>query len=247
MTADWTAFREPSATARVRLFCLPYAGGGAGLYRGWPDSFSEAIDVLPIALPGREMRFGEPAFDCLDTLVETMGEALRPLVDRPYVLFGQSMGALIAHRFALWSADAGLPEPVHLFAAAHRAPQVPRRGPALHRLDRTAFLTRIAAYDSPLRPGPEYAELCDLLEPTLRADFAVVETANLPERWRLSCPVTALCAIDDPTVRIVEMAAWDDVTDGDFELLRFEGGHFFVQNRAVEVQTAVAARLAAWI
>src|SRR5689334_6006959 len=128
----WIAFSQPSADARLRLFCLPFAGGGAGIYRSWPEFFPADIDVLPVALPGREMRFAERPFERLSTLIPALAQAMEPLLDRPYALFGYSMGALIAHRLALHLSSRGFGEPAHLLVAAHRAPGVPRRGPDLH-------------------------------------------------------------------------------------------------------------------
>lgn len=42
--------RRPAAPS-VRLFCLPYAGGGASAYAAWPALFPDDIDVCPVELP----------------------------------------------------------------------------------------------------------------------------------------------------------------------------------------------------
>jgi hypothetical protein len=35
----------------MRLFCLPFAGGGASVYREWPGYFPDDVEVVPIQLP----------------------------------------------------------------------------------------------------------------------------------------------------------------------------------------------------
>jgi medium-chain acyl-[acyl-carrier-protein] hydrolase len=49
--------RRPAA--RLRLFCFPYAGSGAAIYRDWPAGFPPSIEVCAVELPGRgSMRAG---------------------------------------------------------------------------------------------------------------------------------------------------------------------------------------------
>jgi hypothetical protein len=89
--SSWLLHRlNPSA--RMRLFCLPYAGGGASVYRSWPGSFPKEIEVCCVQLPGRENRLAESLFSSIDPLVETMAQALSNAFDRPFALFGHSMG-----------------------------------------------------------------------------------------------------------------------------------------------------------
>ena len=37
---SWIAFRKPNPQARLRLFCFPYAGAGASVFRTWSDSLA---------------------------------------------------------------------------------------------------------------------------------------------------------------------------------------------------------------
>jgi surfactin synthase thioesterase subunit len=227
-STPWAAAGGATASAGLRLFCLPFAGGGSAAYRGWRGRFGGDVDVIPITLPGREMRFAEPAYRALAPLVDAMADGLASLLDRPYALFGYSMGALIAHRLAdrLAAGEAG--EPAHLFAAAHRAPQLARRLEPIHDLPSDAFWHRLGQYNSMPSPVLENRELRDLLEPVLRADFAVVETAGPPPARRLSCPVTAIGGSLDRFVDAAALQAWAAVTTGSFECLTMAGGHFFI-------------------
>src|SRR2546423_15412499 len=99
-TDRWLPSVRPRPGAEVRLFCFPYAGGGASVFRAWADSLPSSVEVRPVQLPGRETRFREPAFTRLPPLVEALAESLRPYLDRPFAFFGHSLGALVAFELA---------------------------------------------------------------------------------------------------------------------------------------------------
>ena len=93
----WVALPRPAAiTAKKRLFCFPFAGGGATAYRKWAGSLGPHIEVCAIQLPGRESRLLDPALDDVDALVAALLEHLPSYFDRPYAFYGHSMGALLA-------------------------------------------------------------------------------------------------------------------------------------------------------
>src|SRR2546421_12668903 len=65
----WFVRHRPNDSARLRLFCLPYAGGGASIFRSWPEGLPESVEVCAIQLPGREARLGEPAYTRITPLI----------------------------------------------------------------------------------------------------------------------------------------------------------------------------------
>ena len=58
----WFAFVKSNPSANLRLFCFPYAGGSAMMYRTWSDFLPTNIEVCPIELPGRGSRMREKAY-----------------------------------------------------------------------------------------------------------------------------------------------------------------------------------------
>src|SRR5689334_8070972 len=121
----WFTSQRPNERARLRLFCFPYAGGGAEIYRLWPQNLPSEVEVCVAQLPGRGMRLREQPFTSLDALVETGTEAIAPLLDKPFALFGHSMGAMISFELAQRLRERGGPQPAHLFVSGRRAPQLP--------------------------------------------------------------------------------------------------------------------------
>ena len=99
-STPWFTSQRPNARARLRLFCFPYAGGGAQIYRLWPQSLPSEVECCVAQLPGRGTRLREQPFTNLDALVEAATEAITPLLDMPFALFGHSMGAMISFELA---------------------------------------------------------------------------------------------------------------------------------------------------
>src|SRR5580765_133219 len=96
----WLPFRQTLAAPRLRLFALPFAGGGASTFRQWPEGLPADIECCAVQLPGRETRYKEPGFVRMANLVAALAESLAPEFDRPFALFGHSMGALVAFELA---------------------------------------------------------------------------------------------------------------------------------------------------
>src|SRR5690242_10574830 len=65
----WTVRWQPAPGARLRLFCLPHAGGGAAVYRMWGKELGPEVEVIAIRPPGRESRYLETPISDMDTMV----------------------------------------------------------------------------------------------------------------------------------------------------------------------------------
>ncbi|MFC3374386.1 thioesterase II family protein [Rugamonas sp. CCM 8940] len=120
-------FGHPGAQPRLRLFCFPYAGGDANLYRDWAAGLPEQVEVVGVQYPGRGMHADAPISDCA-TLVRRLHAALTPLLDLPFVFFGHSNGALISYELARRLDGAQTARHRHHFVSARHAPQLPRTG-----------------------------------------------------------------------------------------------------------------------
>ena len=124
LDSPWVRTRRPRPSARINLVCLPHAGGSASYYREWGARLPEAVEVHVVQYPGREERLAEPLIDTMAEMADTVAEVLRPLFARPLVLFGHSMGALVAYHLARRRLELGLRKPDALAVAAYAAPHL---------------------------------------------------------------------------------------------------------------------------
>lgn len=244
--SSWVRINCPRPAARVRLICLPFAGGGANSYREWPTYLPEHVEVVPVQLPGRENRFDEPAIDAADLLAGRLLEGLLIYLDRPFALFGHSMGALIAFELARRLRTKGL-EPVHVFASGCKAPHLPRaRATYRHHLSDREFTAVVGNMNGVPREVLENADLMELALPALRSDFKLAETYRYRSQSPLRCPVSAFGGLQDNEVTQDEIEAWSCHTVGPFQAHMLPGNHFFVNSSRLSLLRLVTQQLA-WL
>jgi len=236
-------FHQPDPQARLRLFCFPYAGGGASLYRRWPRPLAAGLDVCPVQLPGRENRFRDKPFTRMESLVEALQEELGPYLDLPFAFFGYSLGGLVSFYLTRGLRSLGR-EPRHLLLAASRAAHLASpHAPILHLPD-DAFLAALSArYDGMQSFVLSNPELLSLYLPVMKADFAILESRELAPPEPSAVPITVLAGEHDHATPPPDVEAWRQHTTGRFNVLTFPGGHFFINDRRDDVLAAVKDEL----
>ncbi|MDR5726224.1 MAG: alpha/beta fold hydrolase, partial [Terriglobia bacterium] len=224
---SWVACRKPNPQARLRLFCFPYAGTGASIFRTWPDGLPADVEVCPVQFPGRGTRLMETPFTQLAPLVQALAQALVPLLDKPFAFFGHSLGALVGFELARQLRRQSGVQPVRLFVSADRAPQFPLRDRQIHALPEGEFLLELRRLNGIPGKVLEDVELTQMMLPVLRADLAVYETYVYSTEPPLCCPISAYGGLQDHRVNRGHLEAWRDQTSGSFSLRMFPGDHFF--------------------
>ncbi|HET6694524.1 MAG TPA: alpha/beta fold hydrolase [Pedococcus sp.] len=225
--SDRWLLRQP-ADLPMRLFCFPHAGAGASAYGSWAGALASAgVDVCPVQLPGRENRFREPRHHRLEPLLEALVSALQRHLDRPYALFGHSLGALLAYELARFLSGVGV-GPDRLLVSGRIAPQLSDPRPPMHGLPDAELVARLRELGGIPDAVLESPELLALQLPTLRADLAVNETYRHVPGPPLDLPVTAFGGDRDPKVAVAELHAWRRTTRAGFRASLLPGDHFFV-------------------
>ncbi len=250
--SPWLKIFRPRPGATLRLFCFPYAGGGASVYRLWPDDLPDWVEVCAVQLPGRESRWREEPFLLMEPLADAATAALVPRLDRPFAFFGHSMGGALAfevtRRLAARVSGNGFGPsrlPLHLFVSGRPAPGVRDDKDPIHELPREEFIEAIRGYSGTPEEVLQNRELMELVEPLLRADFAVSETYRPEtEREPFDIAITALGGVGDEDVSEEHLEAWRNETRGPFRMQMFDGGHFFLTERHAEVLATVRRELA---
>ena len=226
---SWVAFRKPNPRARLRLFCFPYAGAGASIFRTWSDGLPADVELCPVQLPGRGTRLMEAPFTRLSPLIEALAEALVPLLDKPFAFFGHSLGALVGFELARHFRRQSGVLPVCLFVSADRAPQIPSRHRPIHALPEAEFLVELLHLNGIPQEVAEHPELMRIMIPVLRADFGVYQTYRYSEEAPLDCKISCFGGLQDPRVNRAELAGWRDQTRMPLSLRMFPGDHFFLR------------------
>ena len=162
-------------------------------------------------------------------------------IQGPYVVFGHSMGALLAYEAALSLTRVLRRAPALLAVSASRAPDVPLRRAPLHDLttaDLKAGLRRLGGTPAQILDD---AEAFSLFEPVLRADFRLVESYLRCDPARVDAPLLVVGAVDDTHVDIADLQGWAAVGTHGTRFHHCAGGHFFLNNAANRIAELVAS------
>ncbi|MCX4800049.1 MULTISPECIES: thioesterase II family protein [unclassified Streptomyces] len=212
--------------AGLPLFCLPHAGGNSVHFRSW-KWLAPYARVVPMELPGHGTRLQEPLLEDWQRLVTELTEAVATKADGPYVLFGHSLGSLLAFEISHRMLERGRP-PALLVVAGRNGPGVNPAHPPMHELpdaQLVAMLQRLGGMPDGILRQPE---LLQMFLPALRADLRLAERYARPGVPALPVPVMAFAGEGDPMTDDLGMLAWKRETTKTCELVFLDGGHFFL-------------------
>jgi medium-chain acyl-[acyl-carrier-protein] hydrolase len=226
----WFTYPQPNPEAKLRLFCFHYAGGGSLIFRNWSDYLSSNIELCAIELPGRGRRLCETPYTELKALVTALSLVIHSYLDKPFAFFGHSMGGLVSFELARQLRREYHLSPQCLFVSGCRAPQIPDPDPPIHQLSDSEFIEELRRFNGTPEAILQNQELMELLLPSLRADFTILETYTYQSSPPLDCKIIAFSGVEDREVSQTEMQAWQQQTNANFYLHTLPGDHFFLHS-----------------
>lgn len=236
----WVVKPKPNPAAQLKLFCLPFAGGGSISFRSWANYIPAQIELCAVEIPGRGQRLGETLHRRLLPLVQELAQGIHDELNKPFAIFGHSMGALLGFELTHYLKKQYDLQPVHLFLSGRGAPHLPDRDAPIHQLSEAEFVNEIKKFNGTPKAVLENSELMQLMIPILRADFEVCETYQFIEKPPLPLPLTIFGGLNDPGANREELQAWQKHTTSEFNLRMFPGDHFYLLNQH---QTLIQAML----
>ncbi|MEU4834210.1 alpha/beta fold hydrolase [Streptosporangium sp. NPDC023615] len=236
------AVRRPAAAAR--LFCFTHAGGSAVAYREWHALLPATVELHATQLPGRADRFAQAPPESMEALVDALTEAMLPLLDRRFALFGHSMGATVAYEVTRRLEARGL-APARLFVSGSTAPHDRRDTRALSTYDDDALVAELSKLGGTEVEILAHEAMREIVLPYVRADFRLLEAYRHRPGPPLRTPISVLVGDADPVVTPEQAKAWEARTFSEFSLKVFPGDHFYLQPHRAAVVGEVARPLTA--
>ena len=212
------------------LVCFPHAGGGASAFFRWRRQAETKIHIHPVTLPGRDARAAEPLPGDMAALTGSLAHDLSDVLDEPHVLFGHSMGGLVAYLVATHRMASGKRAPNALVVAGCPAPHLVSplvTATALDDTELAAGLSGIGGLPSELLERPEW--LNTFLD-GVRADLKLCLTHSYRGELPLPCAIHVFGGKHDPVVGRPALAGWRRHTSASFALKMLDGDHFLVQD-----------------
>lgn len=222
------------------LYCFSHAGGSARIFSGWQNRFSPRVQVKPVELPGRGIRYGETPVGDYAALVESLArEVLEDILEfrrrhgnAEYAGFGHSAGGTFNFAVLTRVAQTLGDSPAHCFIAAGSPPHVPKRERG-HISDAKLIdeLRKLGGTPPEILQEPE---LLRMFLPILRADFRAFEASSLDQDRRLACPMTLFAAAQDEFAPDI-VWGWSRYTSGPVQKVQLPGDHFSLVQSPAEM------------
>ncbi|MGW7579476.1 thioesterase II family protein [Streptomyces sp. NPDC054765] len=227
---------RPVVDPKVRLFLFHHVGGSRVLFHGWDDRFPTAWEVFSVDAPGRGRLHDVAPRDSVGALVEFLRSELLPLMDRPFALFGHSMGALVAYELVRQIEAEKGPQPVWLGISACDVSSKSAAGGS--RADFSdeelqAWLAR--AGGTPLEVV-RHPLTWGTLSRLVRSDLRVVESWRPQEGAQpVSSALSVFGGRADALVRPERLMDWAPLTRRFQGRHLYDGGHFYLQGNTQPV------------
>jgi len=232
---DWFVPVHTRPDSTTRLFVVPHVGAGPSAAAELGDALPPDIEVWALNLPGRQARHAEPLRTDIAVLAEELAQWLTSNGGKSYSLFGYCSGALLAYRLA------GQSSPERLFVASCAAPDIalfPRR---LHLLPRERFWELVLEGGGTEPELTEHAELREIFEPTLRADFELY-AGYQHQPCRLDLPITVFYGRDD-SLRLGALLGWRRHSTFPIDLVELPGEHWLLDEARAELAAELASAM----
>jgi len=221
-------YPKPNPQSRMRLFCFPYAGGTAAVFRSWAQYLPSEIELCAVQYAGRGGRLAERLGEDVIEVMNGIYQDLQPFLKKPFAFFGHSMGALVGYEFARRLQREQKPGPFELFVSGCSAPHVRLFKETTYDLPEPEFIAELRRLQGTPEEVLDNAELMQLMMPIIRADFKASQTYKHEPGPPLECPIRAFGGLKDEMVPREKVEAWSEHTRGSFRAQMLPGDHFFL-------------------
>ena len=215
-------------TSMLQLFCFPYAGGNVDFYKKWKNVSTHGFDIELIEYPGRGRKIREPFAKDFSRMVDILCEEVEEKINGEFSFFGHSLGAIVAYEVAKkLKREKGM-VPVCVFLSGCPAPHCITDKYSMNDLSDDEFISKVVSL------GGIPKELCDqpdLLKsflPTLRHDFAILDTYSPLNEDISSVPIITFAGDCDSKVSASQVKEWKGYTNSLFDCYVLKGNHFFI-------------------
>lgn len=217
---------------KPKLIILPHAGGAAHNYRVFQTRLADRFEVYCHEMPGHGRRTVESLMGDMASLTSDLSQHLPLTAGEPWIIFGHSMGALLAHSLLQNLAkneSAFLPQA--FFASSTGSPAGGQEAPVTHLSD-NAFWERICRYGGVPNEILAVPEFRAFFEPIVRQDMLVVETYQ-PAVMPYPVPIHICYGEEDITIGKAE--SWSQETTMGCICHPFPGSHFYLFEHVAEL------------
>lgn len=221
---------QPGGNGQLILF--PYLGGHVNAYVNLVNLIPNDIEILAVNPPGHGGS-SAPLLNDMDTLVDLYFQELEPLIQPGCVLFGHSMGGIVAYfllqRFL--NAKNSL-KPAVLILSACNTPADFSMKQYVNMPD-SELLEHLMRYNMISNEFLREQCLLDHFIPLFRSDFMILESASHCNYKALEIPSYFLWGEYDTIVPMYAVIQWKKYFSQPINFIPIKGGdHMFIHEKA---------------
>ncbi len=232
----WIVPLKKTEDPKARLLCLPFEGGQAGFYTSWTEHLRSGVDLMAVELPGRGQRAREaPCADIHEVVKQILEASFEHLHDKPLMIFGHSLGALLAYELTVQLAAAELPMPKRLLISGYQAPS--DKGsyfPRMSQLEDQDFFEDLINEDCLTHRVMQEPEAVAMELDSIRADYQMKENYVPRKHALLNIPVEVFAGSRDH-IPLGNLLEWQQVARQPVHVCVFKGDHFFIEEDKVSM------------
>ncbi|NLT09624.1 MAG: thioesterase [Ruminococcus sp.] len=235
MNSKWIRFGKNRIDSEKCMICIPFAGSGASLFAGWQKIIGNDMEILPIQLPGREERIAEKPLTSISDVVRSIAQAVVPVINgREFVIFGHSMGGLIAYALtAELENEYGMSPKLCIISAS--SINICTKKQKVSEMNDEELIKELSSYggmDEQLLLLPDYLKMyLDII----RNDYKIIEDFAASEKTSVSCPLRLYSGTEDTLIAKEDMKEWYGLTGSGVTEKVFEGDHFFIKKHVDDI------------
>lgn len=230
----WIVSLNPIENPKARILCLPFEGGKADYFTSWLPHLRTGVELLAVELPGHGERSKESPRTDMDDIVRQLLEAsFAHLHDKPLMVFGHSLGALLAYELTVAFAKAELPMPKRLILSGYQAPtDTDSYFPQMTQLDDQDFFEDLVGEDCLSQRVLKEPEAVAMELDSIRADYVMRESYECRTHALLNIPVEVFAGSRDK-IPLGNLLEWQQVARQPVHVCVFKGDHFFIEDDKV--------------
>lgn len=245
---NWFITHSMNSFSKINLLCFHHAGGSAAFFSSWPQLLTPFMNVFAIQLPGRDTRYNEPFAQNIETILQELLRYKNIFLDKPLILFGHSLGSIIAFELARILEKISITSLKCLIVSGRCSPHLSKFQEKIHSLSDDLFINRlIDKYGGIPEEIQRNKNALNLFLPRLRADIYLCENYKYCPAPLLECPIFIMGGFHDPSVNKEDLVGWQAETKALSKIYLFDGDHFFLESNKMNVLNRINKLLSGFL
>jgi medium-chain acyl-[acyl-carrier-protein] hydrolase len=214
---------------KINLFTVPYAFGGANIYRGFEKHLESHINIISLNYPGHEARISEKLLLSIQEMAEDVYKQIYDNLECEYSLLGYSMGGYICYELYQIIKKNNKKLPKYMFIFASNEPEYNQKYKNGNDFNLTQVREVLIEFGGTSNEIINNDDFIELIAPIVRNDITALGT-YVPTSYiegKIGCSVTVVRGSQEENIEDCQIK-WNNYFYNECEYIVVNGKHFFM-------------------